>query len=258
MNMINRSVKRALEILQLLKDEEKPMNIAEICKAMNIPRSSVYDIVNTLYVEGFIETVSESTKSFKLGLRAFEIGAAYLSQIELAPTARPYLEKLMRRSEATAFLAIEHKGQLVYLDKVEAPTAVRTSAQLGSRNAMYCTGLGKAVMATYAEDRVKQIFKAETIKKHTERTITKYSQLKEELANTRKRGYATDDREANVEVFCVAAPIYDISNKAIAAISLAMLYSNLNADTIHRFADEVTSSALEISHKLGSLRNSLY
>lgn len=258
MAKINRSVKRALEVLQMLKDQRTAMTIVDICKGLGLPRSSAFDILNTLLAEGFIETTSESKKSYKLGLRAFEIGAAYLHHTDLSPTARPYLEKLMKISDSTAFLAIEQGGHLVYLDKVESPAAVRTSAQLGSRSSMYCTGLGKALLATYPEPMVKKIFDSDNARKQTEFTITDFPGLQAELARTRERGYAIDNREANVEVFCVAAPVYDVTNKAVAAISLAMLYSSLNEVSIRRFAGEVTESAMEISRRLGSTRERLY
>jgi len=254
----SRTIKRALDVLQVLKDMHKPLNISQIGAHLNIPRSSAFDIINTLLQEGFVESGSEAKKTYVLGLRAFEIGAAYLQNNDLSPTTRPYLEKLMQLSDATAFLAIERNYQLVYLDKVESPSAVRTSAQLGSRKDMYCAGLGKALLATYPEHKVKEIFDKTEIKKLTENTITEYPALLDDLEKTRSRGYAIDNREASPEVFCIAAPLYDSTNKGIAAISLSILYSKLNDELIHEYAENVIDSALQISKKLGYMEQQLY
>lgn len=48
MGKVNRTVKRALDILQLLKDKNKPMTITQISIALDIPRSSTFDILYTL------------------------------------------------------------------------------------------------------------------------------------------------------------------------------------------------------------------
>lgn len=254
----NRTIKRTLDTLQLLKDRQDPLTITQISSSLGIPRSSAFDIVSTLYEEGYIELGDNAQKTYVLGLKTFEIGAAYLQNNDLLPTTRPYLEKLMRMSQATAFLAIEDNGQLVYLDKVEAPTAIRTSAQLGSRNSMYCAGLGKALLATYPDQRVKEIFEKTEIIRLTDNTITDYTALSDDLSRIRSRGYAIDDREASPEVFCIAAPVFDSFGKGVAAISLAILYSNLNEKLIKKYSASITDSALQISKKLGYIRQRLY
>ncbi|MDR1613072.1 MAG: IclR family transcriptional regulator [Planctomycetota bacterium] len=254
----NRTIKRALDVLRLLKDRQTPLTITQIGAYLKIPRTSAFDIINTLYQEGFIEPGNETEKAYVLGLKSFEIGAAYLQNNDLSPTTRPYLEKLMLLSHATAFLAIESGLQLVYLDKVEFPSAVRTSAQLGSRNDMYCSGLGKALLATYPEEKVRMIFSKTEIKKITENTIVSYAALLDDLQKTRSRGYAVDDREASPEVFCIAAPIYDSTNNSIAAISLSILYSKLTDELIEKYSKNIIDSALQISKKFGYMERKLF
>ena len=209
MGKVNRTVKRALDILKLLKDKNKPMTITQISIVLDLPRSSTFDILHTLLQEGYIEYDNKELKTYMLGLKVFEVGAAYLNNTDLSPTARPFLEKMMAEAGATAFLAIENNGQLVYLDKVEAPTAIRTSAVLGSRSEMYCTGLGKALLTTYPGSKVRRIFDKSNVKKHTENTITDFDELMKELKKTWVRGYAIDNRETDRELFCIAAPVFE-------------------------------------------------
>jgi len=258
MGKVNRTIKRSFDILQLLKDKNKPMTITQISVALDIPQSSTFDILHTLLQEGYVERDNETLKTYKLGLKIFELGVAYLNNTDLSPTTRPFLEEMMAESGATAFLAIENNGQLVYLDKVEAPTAIRTSAVLGSRNEMYCTGLGKALLATYSESKVRSIFDKSNITKHTENTITDFDTLMEELEKTRTRGYAIDNRENDNEVFCIAAPIFDASENSVAAISLAIMYAKLDKNLIDKYSNLVINCALQISKRLGYTKDKLY
>jgi len=102
------------------------------------------------------------------------------------------------------------------------------------------------------------IFDKTEMKKLTDNTITDYYALLDDLDKVRSRGYAIDNKEATHEIFCIAAPIYDSTNKGIAAISLAILYSNLNDELIKEYAENITDSALQISKKLGYTKQKLY
>lgn len=258
MAKINRTVLRALQVLELLKDENKPMTLTEISIALDMPRSSAFDIIYTLTNEGFIELDNESLKTYKLGLKIFEIGASYLSSIELTSLARPFLEKLMHETGATSFLVIENNNELVYLDKVESPSSVRTTAELGSRKPMYCTGLGKALLAAYDKEKLHDILDNTTYDKLTEYTLGSKEAVLKDLEEVRTRGYSFDDREGQELVSCVAAPIYDTLGVPIAAISIATMHTNMTEDNKIKYVDLVTESAMLISKKMGYSKERLY
>lgn len=251
MEKINRTLKRALDVLQLIKDSEKPLTTHEVSSALNIPESSTFDIIRTLYVEGYLENSSDGLKSYVLGPKVFEIGTAYLNNTSISKIARPYVEKLMKYTNATAFLAVENNGQIIYLDKIEAPTSVRTSAELGSRQEMYCTGLGKSILSLYPDEKVRKIFENTKIQALTEHTIINIDDLMKDLNKARERGYAIDDREGNIYVRCVACAIRDSSREPVAAISVAMMYSAVDEAILNKYGNKVKEYAKEISHKLG-------
>lgn len=95
--------------------------------------------------KGYLEQASEKQKSFRLGMKLFQTGTRYIEQTPFHDLAHATLEQLAEVAGETAFLAILNKDELVYLDKVESPNSVRTSARIGSSNPLYCTGLGKMI-----------------------------------------------------------------------------------------------------------------
>jgi len=206
----------------------------------------------------YLQVEDENLKTFKLGIKLFQAGTSYLKKMDLNREARPLLEDMMKKSGETVFLAVDVNGMTVYLDKVEGSSSTRTTSVLGSSNPMYCTGLGKALLAAYPEDRVKAITGGGSLKAVTEHTLKYYDDLISDLKEVRKRGYSIDDRENEEDVFCVAAPVYDRTGKPIAAISIASLASKINSSRQELFGNLVKTTALEISRRLGYVGAELY
>lgn len=254
----NKSASRAIDIIDLISKQDKPMTISEISHTLGIPKSSTFELLYTLVEKDYLQIEDENLKTFKLGIKLFQAGTAYLKKMDLNREARPLLEDMMKKSGETAFLAVEVNGMTVYLDKVEGSSSTRTTSVLGSSNPMYCTGLGKALLAAYPEDRIREITGGGKLLPVTEHTIKCYEDLMADLESVRKRGYSIDDRENEEDVFCVAAPIYDRSGKPIAAISIASLASKINSSRLELFGSLVKTTALEISRRLGYIGEKLY
>ncbi|MFF2853488.1 MULTISPECIES: IclR family transcriptional regulator [unclassified Peribacillus] len=254
---LNKSASRVMDILVLLSREDQPLTVSEISRELNVPKSSTFEILTTMVEKGFLQ-VDDHLKIYKLGLKLFEVGAAYLYNTDLHKEARPYLETLMTKTGETAFLAIESDGEVVYLDKVEAPSSIRTTATLGNRNPMYRTGLGKAILAGYSNDKVRELMGNTEFIQRTSNSITSYNSLIENLNQIRQRGYSIDDRENEEDVFCIAAPVYDESNRPVAAISVAGLATRMKDDEKDKYSEFLVEAALGISKRLGYRNDRLF
>lgn len=245
--------------MQLLAGSQKPLTQLEIGQALQIPKSSTHDLIYTLLEAGMIEFESKELKTFRLGLKLFEMGMSVLEKIDFHKMSRSLLEGLSLKTNETVFMAVEEKNHIVYLDRVERNSSITTSAGLGTRRPMHCTGLGKALLAAYPESRVQEVWEATGSKTaYTSTTIVDLQALLAELQQTRKRGYAIDNREMEDEIFCVAAPIYDRNEKPIAAISIASIYLKMDQAKTEQFGKMITDTGLEISKRLGYRKNSLF
>jgi len=255
----NKSAARSVEILEYIAKSGKPVSLAEISRGLDIPKSSTFELIYTLIDKGFLEQADGNLKTFKLGLKLFQVGVAFLTNTNLHTEARPVMENLMLVTGHTVLLAVENQGKIVYLDKIEPPDElVRIEAKLGSSNPLHCTGLGKALLAAYSNDRVRQLIGSGRLIPKTLFSIQTYDGLIEELDRIRARGYSIDDKESETNVFCIGAPIYDRLDKPVAAISLRCLAASVDEDKVKKFSLMVTQSALLISNKLGFIKNRLY
>ncbi|MDR3565698.1 MAG: IclR family transcriptional regulator [Negativicutes bacterium] len=255
---MNKSAARALDILNVLAKSNKSLTQLEISQILDLPKSSTFELLYTMLEKGILEFDNEALKTFRLSLKVFELGMSVMEKTDLPKIARPCLEKLSRDSHETVFLAVEDQGSIVYLDRVEETSSITTSVGLGVRRPMYCTGLGKALLAGHDEDKVKLIWDKADKVRYTNYTIRNYEDLLAELEKTRERGYAVDDREVENEIFCVAAPLYDRLNKAVGAISIASLYVKMDTGRTAAFGKMVIEAALAISKRLGFRRDNLY
>ncbi|EIW20142.1 DNA-binding transcriptional regulator, IclR family [Pelosinus fermentans] len=256
---INKSASRTIELLNLLAISSKPLTQLEISQSLGMPKSSTYELIYTLLEKGIVEFDNEDLRTFRLSLKIFEMGMTVLDKTDFHKISRPLLEELSFKTGETVFMAVEDKGAIVYVDRVEKNTSITTSAGLGTRRPMNCTGLGKALLATYSMERVKEIWEMRDQKAiYTNYTIREYNDLIDDLQQTRERGYAIDNREIEDEIFCVAAPIYDRTDKAIGAISIASIYLKMDQKKTETFGKMIMETALAISKRLGFRRNQTY
>ena len=254
----NKAASRVLDILKLISESDEALTITKISKALEIPKSTTYELVYTLLEKRFLEFDNERLKSFRLGLETFKIGSAFLNKADIYHESRSWLEKLMKASGETVFLAVQDRGELVYINKVEGNSMVRTTAILGSRKPMHCTGLGKALLAAYPKESVKNIVGEAALPTITKYTLNHYDDLVLDLEKICKRGYSVDVMESQMDVSCVAAPVYNEESKPIAAISIAGLSSRMTEDRVSYLSELVIDAALNISRRLGFSKKQLY
>lgn len=257
-NCLNTAILRGIEVLRFVGESDEPVTIAEISKFLGIPKTSVFNIVNTLLSENFLVINNVRLKSYELGIGVFELGSLYLNKTELTKISSPILENLSNKVGETVFLAVVNDNELVYLDKRESTGNLRTTGNLGSRISMYSTSLGKAILATYNDAQLNKYFNEVTLVPKTTNTITNKELLLENLNSIRQRGYSISNEENEEGLFCVAVPIYNRVNQVIAAVSISTLKIKINDERIDAYKEYLTMAALEISKKLGYAKESLY
>ena len=255
---INNSTARTIEIIKLLAERDTPLTLTEISNTLGIPKTSTYDIVATLMDRNILEYQNSLFKTIQLGLGLFEITLLALGKRDLHRVARPYLDQILERTGETVYLAVENNGEVVYLEKAEGSAAVRYSADLGTRLPLYCTGLGKAILAAYPDEKVREIVAGLSMRSFTPQTITNVMDLHDELAATRLRGYAIDNQEVTEGIFCVAAPIYGTGDKPVAAISIASGSSMMQDGKMDKLGTIIAEKALVISRKMGFFKETLF
>jgi DNA-binding IclR family transcriptional regulator len=245
-----KSVKKAIEVLEALAETENGIGITQLSRELNLPKSTIHQILSTLKSVRFVEQNSED-KKYHLGLRIFELGNVVQSQLQLRKIAYPYLYNLSRKVNETTYLVVLEGDRIVYIDCVESTARLRAHPLFGIRVPLHCTSLGKAIMAFLPEAKINEIIYEDGLERFTENTITDPQALKQELKGIRKRGYAIDNMEHEEGIRCVGAPIRNHQKEVFAAISASGPSQRFDPPRIQAMAKLVIEAAEEISRKMG-------
>src|SRR5262245_14515665 len=242
---------RALGILELLSQEGPELALGELVVRSGLHKSTVHRLLMVLEQHRFIERKNQNGK-YHLGLRLFELGSQALAQLGLTDRAKPYLERLVFETSETANLCVLDEGEVLYLEKKEAPRTVRIPAIVGRRYPPHCGAAGKTLLAFLPEAQLDDLIKRQGLKAYTRNTITTPAQLKSELQLIRERGYALDNEEYEEGLKCIGAPVRDYTGNVIASIGIAGVGFRLTEEKIPALSELVKGVALDLSIELGN------
>ncbi|PAE88437.1 IclR family transcriptional regulator [Shouchella clausii] len=243
-----KSAERVLRIFELLSSHVNGLSIKEISETLELPQSSTSALVHTLYRENYLSV--NQAKKFALGPKLISIGNAARESLDLASLSTESLQRLALAVEETVFMALLANQELVYVAKIDSNRSIRTSAYLGGRKPLYCTGLGKAFLTFMPEEQRIDYLEHLSLKPITANTITDKGALLARLQEFAKLGYAIDDEENEEGLYCVAAPIFDASRAMQAAISVAGPKERMLRQK-SQIVNNVIDTANGISQKLG-------
>ena len=247
-----KSVRRAIKILEAF-ESDRGMSVTKISKILNLPKSSVHEILSTLVTEGILEKDFDSS-TYHLGIKLFELGNRARSNLEIRKVATPHLKELNARFDETVHLTVLDNQEVLYIECFESTKRLRTYSVIGVRAPLYCTAVGKAILAFLPLDEIDEIIKVKGLEKFTENTITDRNVLLQELEKIVLAGYAVDNMEHEDGVRCVGAPIRNYSGKVFASISVSGPSQRVTLENIPEIAELVIATASDISRKLGFIK----
>lgn len=251
---LNRTLLRAIDILELLSKSKEGYTLAQLSSMLDSPKSSIFDILKTLAHKNMIfEDNQFGQTKYRIGLQSFLIGSSYLNDIDIVNTARNDLIEFANKMNATTFMAVLDDYMVTYIYKYESESSIITTANIGTRKSIHCAALGKAMIAFLTEAEIKTAIGKTDFVSYTDYTITTPQDLLKELDEVKEKGYAKDNRENTLQQIAAAAPVFDHNGKVIAAISCVGFYeSNINLDDLGMLVKKVAD---QISANLGYIPN---
>src|ERR1700685_4165380 len=239
---------RAFAVLDLLSSSSAPMGLAEIAAALELHKSTAHRFLMVLERHRIVERTPVG--KFRLGLRLCDFGSRAIEQFDLRERAQLHLKTLVAEVEETAHLCVMEKTHMVYIDKQEPERSIRMISRVGASSPIYCTAVGKAILATMPRARVEEMLPQLDTRRFTRRTITSREALLEELERTKRRGYAVDDEEREEGVRCAGVAILNARGEAIAALSVSGPSFRMTMQKIPRIVCELMTCAQGIQQDL--------
>src|ERR1700759_1830727 len=220
------SVDRALSIIETLAEDDEGYRLSDLAVRTGLSTSTVHRLLATLEKRRFVHFDRYESK-WHVGAQSFSVGATFARRRNFTAQALPYLRKLRDQTRETANLAVVDDGSIIVLSRVESREIMRSLTKVGGRVAMVASGVGKAVLATYADDDVNAIICRQGMPRLTEKSIVRPGELFRELETIRRQGFAVDDEEARIGLRCVAAVVYNDCAEPLGAVSISGLTSRI-------------------------------
>ncbi len=245
------SVDRALRLVDRAAEAgPEGLTLNGAAEALGVAKSTAFNLLKTLLAHGFLREERPGPRYF-LGMSLMRFGDLVAQQLPVAEISRPLLRELTAVTSLTSRVAVVDDGCPVFLERVDGPGTVRFHAPLGCREAPHASAAGKAILATYDEDRVRTICKAEGLVPHTRLTITDVEALLADLEETRARGFAIDDEEDAEGVFCIGAAFTDHQNRCLGAVSVTGIRAEASASRVLHIGQTVREYADRLTQELG-------
>jgi DNA-binding IclR family transcriptional regulator len=209
---------KALDIIAILRSSAQPLSLNELTLQLELAKSSVFRILHTLEVSGYIVRDAAGRYTVAADLQAWAPGQL---RTALVDAASPALKELSREFRETVSLAMRFENRVEVIATLESPHLIRMGNTVGRIVPPYASSLGKAVAAFQPEEVRDRLVRSYGIHRFTEHTVTDEVELKREFELVRSRGYSTDEEESVLEGCCFGTPILDAYGDAIAAISVS-------------------------------------
>lgn len=212
------SLEKGIKILEMIIDHGE-LTVTQTGNLLDINRASAHRFINTLKDLGYVRKNHHG--NYEATFKMLELGMKQADKFEIRRLAKPLMRDLAAEFDETVNLGLLDNGQVVYLDKVESRELLRMDSGIGTTCHPHVTALGKAMMAFLPKEEREDLTAGLELTPITPNTITEITRLEKELDKVRKNGYAVDNEELALDLYCVAAPIFDFNGYPTYAMSLS-------------------------------------
>ncbi|MTI67755.1 MAG: IclR family transcriptional regulator [Firmicutes bacterium] len=241
-------VDRAINILQELFNSNEPMGVSQISQKLDLPKATVYRILNTLSNRNFIEK-DLTTDKYYLGLIFIQYGQKVKSKLNLKNISAPFMEKLCEEIGETINLGIPYEGNVITIFSTEGESSVLVS-KLIPISPLHCSSIGKILLSEMDENEIQNYFNTNNLQQRTINTIIDFNYFLKEREKILKEKISYDNEEYEYGLTCIAYPIVNKDGKIIAGLSISGPTSRLEFKGIDNLADKLKKITDDISKQI--------
>ncbi len=240
-----------MHLMQLVADTPEPMTVAGLSRLSGYPRPTVHRTVAALLAERLLVEDPRSG-TLALGPRLIQLASRAWGRSEIRLAAVEELKRLRDITGETVHLAVPNGQHMVYIEKLESPSAVRMSSRIGTNVSMHSTSVGKAWMAMLDEAAREAVIASlpEPYQRYMPNTLADAQALRAQLAQVRQRGWSVDDEENEAGIYCFGAPVHGEGGVPVAAISVSTLRFRQKDDPERAYVAPLLEACRAISRRI--------
>ena len=241
------AVIRAFSVLEYIAEQGK-VGFGEIMSAIDIPRSSLSHILNTLLHLGYIK---QQKGNYVMASKVHEVSHMVLSKMDLRAAALPILREVAGKVDLSCNLGAINANEAIYVAKVENKNAFMSMAWVGKRIPLMTSALGKSLLSLLPNDTVEKFLEANPTYQTGAKAVPSKEEFFKELEQVRTLGWATEQNAVTDGISCISVPIKKCG-ELYAALSVSGDTDYLKNAHLEFIVHELMLAAARISDALPS------
>ncbi|SCU87602.1 Transcriptional regulator IclR family [Cupriavidus necator] len=242
-------LERGLRLLAEFSSRERTLSAAELARRLKVPRSTVFRLLATLEMMGFVER-TDGGREFRLGMAVLRLGFDYLASLELTELGRPLLDRLRDEIHYPCNLVVRDGRSIVYVAKSMASRPFASTVNVGTRLPAHATVLGRVLLEDLSLAELRALYPEERLEVYSESTPRTVEELYDMVQRDRQRGYVLHEGFFEASISTIAAPVRDRSGKVVAALGATIPASRIDPDQLDNVVEQVRRAAAELSSLL--------
>lgn len=243
---------RGLQLLTCFSRNEPQLTGAELARRLDLPRASVFRLLQTLEQTGYVERAPD-TASYRLALGVLRLGFEYLASMEVTELGRSIIEQLRTDTGYSAHLVVRDGQQVVFVAKAVGANGLFHSIQVGARLPAHATVLGRVLLSGLSMAELSQLYPETPLQAYTPRTPTTLAELKALIDVDRERGWGISQGGYETGITTIAAPVTNERMEVVAAISITVPAQDVPAEKVALLAPQVMQAAANLSRMLSHI-----
>ncbi|GKX34444.1 MAG: transcriptional regulator [Rhizobiaceae bacterium MnEN-MB40S] len=246
-------LQRAIDILELIEEAERPVGLAEIARQLDMPKSAAHRLLQVWVKRGYVEQ-EEDVQRYSATLKLAILGFAHLNATGIRDICHPDMRLLAKETGELVRLAVVVGGDsMAWVAEAQgARDGLRYDGNLGRQAVLHATAAGKAWLATLTDEEAARVVLAQGFPEAVDvgpNALRAMRALQDELESIRSRGYSTAMEEASIGVNAVAAAIFEgvASDKVVGSVIVVGPSARMTPARIAEIAPRVMTAAKRLS-----------
>ncbi len=239
----------ALRVIQMFTREKPIWGGRELAHELEMDHAKIYRILETFEAHNFIQK-DPVTKKYSLGMATWELGMTMYDGLNVKQYLSPVLEKLFHKTGESVFLTILDKDEAVTIETIEPDNKVKFSVSVGSRAPLYVGASYRSILAFMPEDFIKNYFETIDLKRYTANTKTDIEELKTELQQIKKQGWATSEGEYTPDIIAIAVPLFGRDTRVIGSVTVSGPIYRMSEEKIQEYLPLLEETRDELANMI--------
>ncbi len=243
------ALERGLRMLQEFGRGSRTLGAPELARRLELPRATVFRMLNTLENMGFLERINGGTE-YRLGMAVLRLGFEYLSSLELTELGQPVITRLCDDIRYPCNIVVRDGRSIVYVAKVTPPTPLTSSVRVGTRLPAHGTVLGRVLLSDMPLSELRVLYPEEHLEAFSAATPKTVLDLFNLLEGDREHGYVFEEGFYEASISTIAAPVRDHSGRIVAALGSTVPAPHVDQAKATGLVERVRAAAEELSSLL--------